>query len=114
VFSAVELDGLARALSSPSVGLVREAAFQLSDSETRTYTGVFSVTDAIRWLTEHSLSKENAIRALIGMWEAGLIRHAANESKGVVPREGEFYRFAASVMSPPVVDGAPGAPAVGV
>jgi carbonic anhydrase len=47
------------------------------------------------------------------MREAGLIRHAANESKGVVPREGEFYRFAASVTSPPAVDGA-GAPALGV
>jgi hypothetical protein len=92
-FSAAELDGLARALSSPTGVKLSDRAYRLSDSETRSFKNVFAANDAVRWLVEHQLSKENAVRALTAMAEAGLIKHAANETKPFVAKDGEFYKF---------------------
>jgi hypothetical protein len=71
-FSAAELDGLAQALSSPTGVKQTDHAYRLSDSETRAFKNVFAANDAVRWLVEHQLSRENAIRALSAMLDAGL------------------------------------------
>jgi hypothetical protein len=92
-FSAAELDGLAQALSSPTGVKQTDHAYRLSDSETRAFKNVFAANDAVRWLVEHQLSRENAIRALSAMLDAGLIRHAVSESKGFVAKDDEFYKF---------------------
>lgn len=92
-FSAAELDGLAQALAAPSGVKQSDHAYRLSDSETRAFKNVFAANDAVRWLVEHQLSRENAIRALSAMVDAGLVKHAASESKGFVAKDGEYYRF---------------------